>query len=137
VDSVANIEEAIGAHSRWMSQLREVVFEAHPGVDVESIRAADQCEFGKWLHGPAWSAEEQQSDDYQEVSRLHTEFHELAAQVVELAASGKKNEAYALFYGEYVTMSGRLALALRAWQDRLTVKARETKTNTDLPPSAG
>ena len=68
---------------------------------------------------------------------MHTEFHELAAQVVELAASGKKNEAYALFYGEYVTMSGRLALTLRAWQDRLTVKARGTKTNTDLPPSAG
>ena len=120
MDSVANTEEALGAHPRWMSQLREVVLEAHPGVDVESIRAADQCELGKWLHGPAWYADDQQSDDYQEVNRLHAEFHELAAQVVELAASGKKNEAYALFYGEYVTMSGRLALVLRAWQDRLS-----------------
>jgi len=124
VDRVADIDKAIGAHTRWMSQLMETVLEAHPGIELETIRAADQCEFGKWLEGTSWSAEDRISDDYQEVRRLHAEFHELAAQVVELAASGKKNEAYGMFYGEYVTLSGRLALTLRTWQDRLSRAAR-------------
>ncbi|MBL8401654.1 CZB domain-containing protein [Accumulibacter sp.] len=124
MDRVADIDKAIGAHTRWMSQLRETVLEAHPGIELETIRAADQCEFGKWLEGTSWSAEDRISDDYQEVRRLHAEFHELAAQVVELAASGKKNEAYGMFYCEYVTLSGRLALTLRTWQDRLSRAAR-------------
>jgi hypothetical protein len=124
VDRVADIEKAIGAHTRWMSQLREIVLEPNPGIELGDIRAADQCEFGKWLEGPSWSEEDRASNDYQEVRRLHAEFHELAAEVVELAASGKKNEAYGMFYGEYVTMSGRLALTLRTWQDRLSRAAQ-------------
>ncbi len=124
MDRVADIEKAIGAHTRWMSQLREIVLEPNPGIELGDIRAADQCEFGKWLEGPSWSEEDRASNDYQEVRRLHAEFHELAAEVVELAASGKKNEAYGMFYGEYVTMSGRLALTLRTWQDRLSRAAQ-------------
>ena len=120
MDTVAQIEQAIGAHAQWMSQLRQAVLDAHFGVDVESIRAADQCDFGRWLYGSRLSAADRATENYQEVERLHVDFHELAAQVVEKAVAGQAVEAYALLYGEYVTMSGRLALALRAWQAKLT-----------------
>jgi len=119
VDRVAEIEEAIGNHALWMLRLREAVFQAHPPVDVDEVRAEDQCEFGKWLHGSRLSVEDRASSVYQDVRRLHADFHRLAAQVVELAASGKTRDAYALLYGEYITMSGRLAIAMRAWQDTL------------------
>ncbi len=118
---VADIEEAIGAHATWMSHLRQVVLEAQPGFDLESIRAADQCDFGRWLYGPRLSAEDRGTHEYQAVERLHSEFHCLAAQVVELAAAGQAAEAYGLLYGDYVTMSGRLAMAMRVWQARLSM----------------
>jgi len=119
VDKVTDIEEAIGNHARWMSLLRDAILQAPPTVDVTEVQAEDQCEFGKWLHGSRLSGEDRASAVYQEVNRLHADFHRLAAQVVELAVSGKPRDAYDLLYGEYITMSGRLAIAMRAWQDKL------------------
>ena len=114
-----DIEEAIGAHALWMSELRQAILDARPGVEVGGIRADDQCEFGQWLYGSRLSAADRMTESYQEVCRLHAEFHDLAALLVERAAAGRIVEAYALLYDEYVTMSGRLALAMRAWQQRL------------------
>lgn len=119
MDKVADIEQAIGAHAIWMSYLRQAVLDARHGIDVQVIRADDQCEFGKWLYGSRLSTEDRDSDGYREVRALHIEFHETAAQVVELAACGKTVEAYALLYGDYITLSGKLALAMRAWQEKL------------------
>ncbi|MCM8611339.1 CZB domain-containing protein [Accumulibacter sp.] len=119
MDRVRDIEEAIGAHARWMSELRQAVLDATAGVDVEAIRADDRCDFGQWLYGPRLSAEDRAAEDFDEVRRLHAEFHQMAAEVVERAMAGQTVEAYALLYGEYVTLSGRLALAMRAWQARL------------------
>ncbi|HRF04474.1 CZB domain-containing protein [Accumulibacter sp.] len=116
---MADIEKAIGNHALWMSHLRDAIVQAHPSVDVAEVRAEDQCEFGKWLYDPCLSVEDRASSVYQDVKRLHADFHRLAARVIELAASGRPLDAYALLYGEYITMSGRLAIAMRAWQDRL------------------
>ncbi|EXI71063.1 MAG: hypothetical protein AW07_03809 [Candidatus Accumulibacter sp. SK-11] len=102
-----------------MSELRQAVLDARSGPDVEAIRADDRCDFGQWLYGPRLSAEDRATDSYEEVRRLHAEFHQLAAEVIERAAAGEAAEAYTLLYGEYVTLSGRLALAMRAWQARL------------------
>jgi hypothetical protein len=119
MDKVADIEQAISAHRQWMAQLRQAVFDALSGIDVQSIRADNNCEFGKWLHGPSLSSDEQLTDHYLEVRQLHAEFHELAGRIVELAAAGQVAESYTLLYGEYITLSGRLILAMRAWQSKL------------------
>lgn len=119
MDKLVAIEEAIGKHVAWMSLIREAVLEAPTGIDVESIRADDRCEFGQWLYASHWLPEERATEDYQDVLRVHAAFHDLAAEVAMLAASGRVVEAYTLLYGEYVTMSGRLAIALRAWQAAL------------------
>ena len=119
MDNVADIELAIQAHTQWMSHLRQAVLDALSGIDVQSIRADSHCEFGKWLHGSGLSAEDRLTDHYLEVCRLHTEFHKLAGRIVELAAAGQVAEAYTLLYGEYITLSGRLILAMRAWQASL------------------
>ncbi len=123
VEIVADIEQAIGAHAIWMSHLRQAVLDAPLGIDIQSIRRDDQCEFGKWLHGARVSAEDRDTESYRQVRELHVEFHATAGQVIELAACGRPVEAYALLYGEYITLSGRLALAMRAWQEKLKGKA--------------
>ena len=46
------IEQAIGAHVQWMTRLRQAVLDAQSGLDMREIRADNQCEFGRWLHGP-------------------------------------------------------------------------------------
>ena len=118
-DKVGDLEQAIAAHVHWMTLLRQAVLDAVSGIDVESIAAHNQCEFGKWLHGPGVSPDERLTDHYLEVRRLHAEFHELAGRIVELAAADQVAEAYTLLYGEYITLSGRLILAMRAWQSKL------------------
>ena len=101
-------------------------------VDVEDIRAADRCEFGKWLYGARLSAEDRESLAYREVESLHAEFHRVAAQVVELAAAGQTVEAYGLLYGDYVTMSGRLAIALRAWKESLAGQPGKSGASSEM-----
>ena len=39
MDKVADIEQAISAHRQWMAQLRQAVFDALSGIDVQTIRA--------------------------------------------------------------------------------------------------
>ncbi len=119
MDLMADIDLAIKAHTQWMSLLRQAVLDALSGIDVQNIRADSHCDFGKWLYGPGLSADDRVTDHYREVRRLHTEFHELSGRIVELAAAGRVAEAYTLLYGEYITLSGRLVLALRAWQASL------------------
>ena len=118
-DKVGYLEQAIAAHVRWMTLLRQAVIDAVSGIDVESIAAHNHCEFGKWLHGAGLTPDDRLSDEHIEVTRVHTEFHGLARRIVELAAAGRMVEAYTLLYGEYMTLSGRLILAMRAWQASL------------------
>ena len=118
-ERVGDLEQAIAAHVHWMTLLRQAVLDAVSGVDVESIAAHNQCEFGKWLHGPGLSADDRLTDDYLEVWRVHAEFHELARRIVELAAAGQMVEANTLLYGEYITLSGKLVLTMRTWQASL------------------
>jgi len=118
-ERVGDLEQAIAAHVHWMTLLRQAVLDAVSGINVDSIAAHNQCEFGKWLHGPGLSADDRLTDDYLEVWRVHAEFHELARRIVELAAAGQMVEANTLLYGEYITLSGKLVQAMRAWQERL------------------
>lgn len=116
---VSDIEKAIDAHAHWVSFIRKAVVERKLGVDLESIRADNRCEFGKWLHGAQWLEDGPVKEAYWAVRELHAEFHKVSARVVELALSGKIFHAYTLLYGEYLTMSGRLVIAMRVWQSAL------------------
>ncbi len=124
---VGDIEKAIAAHVHWMTLLRQAVLDAVSGIDVKSIAAHNQCEFGKWLLGPGLSTDDRLTENYLKVWRVHAEFHELARRIVELAAAGQVADAYTLLYGEYITLSGKLVLAMRAWQENLLGIRRPTQ----------
>lgn len=119
VDKVKELEDALAAHVVWMSELRQAIVDAVTTRDAERVRADNKCPFGQWLYGPSLSLEDRATEYYREVRQLHAGFHEVGARVLDLSAQGKVFEAYRTLYGEYLTMSGKLALAIRAWQKAL------------------
>lgn len=83
------------------------------------VRADTACQFGKWLHSlpPA----EQNAADCRNIMALHAQFHETAAQILDLALKGKQREAMSMleYGGVYSHVSGKLVLALNAWKEKL------------------
>lgn len=119
VAKISDIELAIASHAKWATHLTKAISDARLEIPLAVIGSDNLCEFGQWLYGPELSGDDKISDDYQAVKALHTEFHKVAQQVAELADSSNRYEAYKLLYGEYLSISGKLAIALMAWKERL------------------
>ena len=82
-------EKAIVAHSQWKYHLKKAVQTGQSRFTVEEATNPHVCEFGKWLD----SAEGKILPEYSELLELHNNFHEEASIILELALTGKKNEA--------------------------------------------
>jgi hypothetical protein len=118
---MADIEEirnAIAAHAMWKARLKIAIKTGEIDTPVETIRMNDQCDFGKWLDASTLTAADKSSDHYKTVRALHTEFHETAARVVELALTGYKREAENMMAlnGEYTAISAKLIQAMMSWK---------------------
>ncbi len=116
------ITNAVAAHGKWKVRLKEAIATGKIDTAVETIRANDQCPFGKWLHGPTLTAADKHSEHYKTVMDLHTRFHKAAAEVAALATAGKKAEAEAKLSidSEFSKISATLTTAMVAWQKSLT-----------------
>lgn len=112
---------AIAAHSAWKSRLKKSIDTGVSEVPIATIRADDQCAFGKWLHGSGMTAADRASPHYQSVLAAHAEFHRVAARVAEFATTGRQGEALALIapVGEYTLISSKVVLAMSEWKKEL------------------
>lgn len=110
------IVHAIASHAKWKFYLRQAIETATSEWTVAGVRQDDQCEFGKWLRSLPSSG--QASEHWQEVRRLHTEFHEEASAVLKLALARRRQEAEAAIApgGRFASVSSRLTIAMTAWQ---------------------
>ncbi|MBK7906668.1 MAG: CZB domain-containing protein [Gemmatimonadetes bacterium] len=119
--SPKEIDKAIGAHGMWKTRLKTAIGTGKIDVPVATIRADDQCEFGKWLAGSAIPAAVKGSPRYAEVRKLHAEFHQQAARVAALATEGKKAEAEqaVALTGPFSGASARLTAAMQGWKTEL------------------
>lgn len=115
MDSQA-IDQAVGAHGMWKNRLKTAIANGALEIPVETIRPDDQCVFGKWLYGPKLSDADKATASYRTVRDLHAEFHKTAAQVVELALAGNKEEADKLLHGEFADASINLTSAMMEWK---------------------
>jgi methyl-accepting chemotaxis protein len=108
---------AIAAHRAWTSRLREAIVSNKLDTPIATLRADNQCQFGKWLHGDLLAAREKETEHYRQVKRLHTQFHEAASNVGELALAGRADAAEnALNQGsDYARISAALTAALEQW----------------------
>ena len=113
------IQKAIGAHGKWKMRLNIAIKSGRSDVPVTDIRRNNLCEFGQWLHGPTITPEVKVGKPYEVVTRLHTEFHQCAASVMDLALKGQTKEAMALLEGEYTERSEILIRALNKWKGEL------------------
>lgn len=113
------IDSALSAHSQWKIRLHDAATSGTSEFKVEIVKKDNECQFGKWLY--SFSQEEMKSEDYQKIKTLHSEFHMIAGDILNLATSGKKNEAMKLleFGGSYGVTTGKLVLALNNWKNKL------------------
>lgn len=118
MDHAHEIDQAVGAHGMWKGRLKQAIDSGKLDTPVATIRTNNQCAFGKWLYGSTLSAQDKSSEYYKTVTELHTQFHQAAAQVAELATSGKKNEAEKLLVpdGRFASISSKLTAAMVAWK---------------------
>jgi hypothetical protein len=107
---------AIAAHAKWKYQLKEVIDTGKSQWAVPDVRTDIKCEFGKWLS--ALPVSQKLSEHYTKVKALHAEFHTVAADVLELAIAGRKDEADAAMAigSRFSIVSSNLTMAVLAWQ---------------------
>ena len=114
------ITKAIGAHGMWKSRLLSAISTGRLDTPVTTIERDDECDFGKFLHGPDLDAGEHASADYKKVRDLHAEFHKIAAEVARLAQTGRAADARTMVdNGRYATASGALTSAMMDWKRHL------------------
>jgi hypothetical protein len=115
-------DRAIAAHAKWKFELREAIDTGKSQWAVRDVRTDNACEFGKWL--AALPLSQRLAEHYTKVRALHAEFHTVAADVLELALTGRKEEAAAAiaFNSPIAVVSSNLTMAVVAWQNALGQK---------------
>ncbi len=111
-----NFDDAIAAHTMWKIRLRKVVDGHGERLEAASVAKDDQCELGKWIHGPG--ANFKSFDAFTRLKTAHAKFHKCAAQVITEANGGRKDAAEALLepQGEFAKVSTETVTAIMALQ---------------------
>jgi hypothetical protein len=111
------LDRAIAAHAKWKYRLMEAIDTAKSQWRAADVRTDHACEFGKWLATLPLS--QRLSEHSKTVRALHAEFHGLAADVLELALAGRKEEATAAISlsSRFATVSSKLTMAVLAWKE--------------------
>lgn len=118
MSDIHEINKAVVAHGLWKLRLRMAVSSGKTEFAIETIRDDSECEFGKWLNGQTLTASDKISEEYKTVKDFHARFHGLAAQVAELAVTGKKSDAEKLLAADFETASVRLTSAMTVWRGK-------------------
>jgi hypothetical protein len=111
------LKTALAMHSAWTGRLKTAIASGRLDTPIGTIRADDQCQFGKWLHGESLSDEEKCGEHYVAVKHLHAQFHQAASKVAQLAISGQRGDAERAMgqAGEYTRVSADLTAAINRW----------------------
>ena len=114
------IQKGIAAHGAWKTRLRNAIASGKFDTPIATVRADNQCEFGKWLYD--LPAIDKQSQHFSTVKQLHARFHEEAANVVTVATSGQtvKAEQVMAPSGSYAKASAELTQAMVSWRTHLS-----------------
>ena len=111
------LKNAILAHSAWSARLKAAIVSRHLDMPVSTVKADNQCQFGRWLYGAEISAADKQTENYRSAKRLHAQFHEEASKVAQFAISGEKEAAEQAMgpSSDYAGVSSKLTDVLTAW----------------------
>jgi len=117
------LKAAVAAHGAWKARLMEVVATGSSGLDPAVVSRDDKCKFGTWVY-EASPPEARGSAHYGQVRELHAKFHNLAGQILRLAASGQRHQAAQAveFGGELDKLSTALIGEINTWRDELALQ---------------
>ena len=121
---VEEIKTAIGAHGAWKMKLKTAITTGKTDLDPNVLRCDDQCALGKWLHGSSIDLQTRMGMPYKVNKRVHAEFHECAARVVELVLKHENAKAAALLEGEFTEKSDKVVRALNKGRGELLASTR-------------
>ncbi len=100
------ITQAVAAHGQWKVKFRDFMA-GKLELDANVVQVNNQCPFGKWLEAEGKTA--MASYHFDDIHRLHTEFHKVAAEVIRKKKSGDLNGAQ-----KYLDSGGVFTLASAA-----------------------
>jgi methyl-accepting chemotaxis protein len=111
------LKSAIAAYSAWTERLKTAILSRKLDMPVSTVKADNQCQFGKWLNGAGISAAVAQTENYRQTRQLHAQFHEEASKVAQLAISGQQQAAERAMgpASEYIRISSALTNVLTRW----------------------
>lgn len=73
-----DIEHAIQAHGAWKTRFRDYL-SGKTAIDLNAVGETNCCKLGQWLEQEGRKLLPQKN--HEEISRLHAEFHQVAAEV--------------------------------------------------------
>lgn len=112
-----HLTDALAAHSKWKLRLKTAITVGKFNQTVADVRRCDLCEFGKWIENAEnFDAMTKQGKPYRITRRLHQEFHEAAAAVLDHAINGRMEKAQTVMDGAYAERANRLTRALTLWR---------------------
>jgi len=107
-----DLSKAVEAHIHWKLRLQKYLDgNSSETLDPMVICRDDQCELGKWIHGPAMK-HFYEMDEFHELRADHAQFHYVAANVVKGVQEDDRPAAEALLKGEYAHISHKVVIAL-------------------------
>jgi methyl-accepting chemotaxis protein len=111
------LQSAMAAYATWTGRLKAAIASGTFETPVSTMRADNQCQFGKWLYGKDISAAEAQTENYRRTKQLHAQFHEEASKVAQLALAGRKEAAEKAMgpASDYARISSALTGVLTRW----------------------
>ena len=115
-----DIDRGIASHARWKYRLFDAVKTGESEWTVEQIRSHTDCQFGHWL--ATLTPDERRSEQCTTVVALHQEFHQAAAEVLNLALQKQTEAAQAAIElnSPFSLVSANLTAAMTAWKESLS-----------------
>ncbi len=108
------IDAAILAHSKWITQLRVAILDGSNNFDPDVVMADNRCEFGKWLYED-FPKPRENVEIFEQIRNIHATFHQNAASILRLAAKGDRQTALDMLMinGEFIGLSANLIQLLK------------------------
>ena len=127
---VDRLNRAIDAHLKWKARLMLIIDSGESILATGVVCSDNRCELGRWLYSLDESITK--THRWKWVRAKHSEFHQEAAHVLELALSGNQKEARKKisYLSKYDGISSRLIDELNAWKKEATRFTPETEVKT-------
>ncbi len=114
------IDKAVAAHGAWKQKLRSAIDTGKSESTPAKVKMDNNCSFGKWLYERI-DPKAKGSPYYNDILKMHADFHKEAGAILELALKGNKDQANDLMKlgSNFSKISAKLTTTMKSWQKSL------------------